>query len=120
MEVYDRIIRNEKQHALEIQELKQNDADKTEEIKKQHALEIQELKQNDADKTEEINFLKQQIEEIQVSNPPETCAHLGKQGVTRTQDIFIDSDGVNQGTIFSHLVSAETILFLFFKSKGHT
>ena len=83
MEVYDRIIRNEKQHALEIQE----------------------LKQNDADKTEEINFLKQQIEEIQVSNPPETCAHLGKQGVTRTQDIFIDSDGVNQGTVFPHIVS---------------
>ena len=112
MEVYDRIIRNEKQHALEIQE----------------------LKQNDADKTEEINFLKQQIEEIQVSNPPETCAHLGKQGVTRTQDIFIDSDGVNQGTIFPHIVSAETISFRgnysFFefgnpkvkvhKAKGHS
>ena len=89
MEVYDRIIRNEKQHALEIQE----------------------LKQNDADKTEEINFLRQQIKEIQVSNPPETCAHLGKQGVTRTQDIFIDSDGVNQGTIFPHIVSAETVFF---------
>ena len=84
MEVYDRIIRNEKQHALKIQE----------------------LEKNDADKTEEINFLKQQIKEIQVSNPPETCAHLGKQGVTRTQDIFIDSDGVNQGTVFPHLVSA--------------
>ena len=98
MEVYDRIIRNEKQHALEIQE----------------------LKQNDADKTEEINFLKQLIEELQVSNPPETCAHLGKQGVTRTQDIFIDSDGVNQGTVFPHLVSAETILFLIWKSKGHS
>ena len=97
MEVYDRIIRNEKQHALEIQE----------------------LKQNDADKTEEINFLRQQIKEIQVSNPPETCAHLGKQGVTRTQDIFIDSDGVNQGTIFPHIVSAETVLFLIWKSKGH-
>ena len=89
MEVYDRIIRNEKQHALEIQE----------------------LKQNDADKTDEINFLRQQIKEIQVSNPPETCAHLGKQGVTRTQDIFIDSDGVNQGTVFPHIISAETILF---------
>ena len=98
MEVYDRIIRNEKQHALEIQE----------------------LKQNDADKTEEINFLRQQIKEIQVSNPPETCAHLGKQGVTRTQDIFIDSDGVNQGTIFPHIVSAETVLFLIWKSKGHS
>ena len=98
MEVYDRIIRNEKQHALEIQE----------------------LKQNDADKTEEVNFLRQQIEEIQVSNPPETCAHLGKQGVTRTQDIFIDSDGVNQGTVFPHLVSAETILFLIWKFKGHS
>ena len=97
MEVYDRIIRNEKQHALEIQE----------------------LKQNDADKTEEINFLKQQIEEIQVSNPPETCAHLGKQGVTRTQDIFIDSDGVNQGTVFPHVVSAETVLFLIWKSNVH-
>ena len=97
MEVYDRIIRNEKQHALEIQE----------------------LKQNDADKTEEINFLRQQIKEIQVSNPPETCAHLGKQGVTRTQDIFIDSDGVNQGTVIPHLVSAETILFLIWKSKVH-
>ena len=98
MEVYDRIIRNEKQHALKIQE----------------------LEQNDADKTEEINFLRQQIKEIQVSNPPETCAHLGKQGVTRTQDIFIDSDGVNQGTIFPHIVSAETILFLIWKSKGHS
>ena len=98
MEVYDRIIRNEKQHALEIQE----------------------LKQNDADKTEEINFLRQQIKEIQVSNPPETCAHLGKQGVTRTQDIFIDSDGVNQGTIFPHIVSAETVLFLIWKSKVYS
>jgi hypothetical protein len=98
LEVYDRIIRNEKQHALKIQE----------------------LEQNDADKTEEINFLRQQIKEIQVSNPPETCAHLGKQGVTRTQDIFIDSDGVNQGTVFSHIVSAETVLFLIWKSKVHS
>ena len=97
MEVYDRIIRNEKQHALKIQE----------------------LERNDADKTEEINFLKQQIEEIQVSNAPETCAHLGKQGVTRTQDIFIDSDGVNQGTVFPHVVSAETVLFLIWKSNVH-
>ena len=75
MEVYDRIIRNEKEHALKIQE----------------------LKRNDADKTEEINFLKQQIEELQQSNAPETCSQLRNQGVTRTQDIFIDSDGVNQG-----------------------
>ena len=98
MEVYDRIIRNEKQHALEIQE----------------------LKQNDADKTEEINFLKQQIEEIQVSNAPETCAHLGKQGVTRTQDIFIDSDGVNQGTIFySFCVNCSSKVTMH-KAKGHS
>ena len=75
MEVYTRIIKNEKQHALEIQE----------------------LKRNDADKNKEINFLKQQIVELQQSNAPETCSQLRNQGVTRTQDIFIDSDGVNQG-----------------------
>ena len=89
MEVYDRIIRNEKQQALKIQE----------------------LERNDADKNKEINFLKQQIEELQQSNAPETCSQLRNQGVTRTQDIFIDSDGVNQGTVFPHIVSAETILF---------
>ena len=74
-------------------------------------MKIQELKRNDADKTEEINFLKQQIEELQQSNAPETCSQLRNQGVTRTQDIFIDSDGVNQGTVFPHILSAETILF---------
>ena len=62
-------------------------------------MEIQELKRNDADKNKEINFLKQQIEELQQSNAPETCSQLRNQGVTRTQDIFIDSDGVNQGTL---------------------
>ena len=75
VEVYDRIIKIEKEHVKTIQELE-----------KKHE-----------DNLNEIQFLKQKVKDLQKMNAPETCAQLVKQNLTRGQDVFIDSDGVNQG-----------------------
>ena len=75
VEVYDRIIKNEKDHVKTIQELK-----------KKHE-----------DNSNEIQFLKQKVEDLEKLTASETCAQLVKQNITRGQDVFIDSDGVNHG-----------------------
>ena len=58
---------------------------------------IQELRDNDLEKTEEIKFLKLQIEELQKITAPATCSELRKQNITRDQEIYLDSDGLNHG-----------------------
>ena len=87
VEVYDRIIRIEKEHVKTIQELE-----------KKHE-----------DNSNEIQFLKQKVEDLQKMNAPETCGQLVKQNISRGQDVFVDSDGVNHGK--KQLLAL--ILFLF-------
>ena len=118
VEVFDRIIRIEKE---EIKELKRKDLNSTEEIQflkiqvedlkkenvqeteirirneNQRAKEIQELEKKHEENKKEIEFLKQKVEDLQKIQAPETCSQLGKQGVTRGQDVYLDSDGVNYG-----------------------
>ena len=86
VEVYDRIIKIEKDHVKTIQELK-----------KEHVKTIQELEKKHEDNSNEIQFLKQKVEDLEKLTAPETCAQLVKQNITRGQDVFIDSDGVNHG-----------------------
>ena len=50
---------------------------------------------SDSEKTQEIEILKLRIQELQKTNAPATCSELVKQGVTRSQEIFVDSDGLN-------------------------
>ena len=85
-DVYDRIIRIEKDHKKTIQELQ-----------KEHVKTIQELEKKHEDNKNEIEFLKQKVEDLQKFQAPETCYQLKKQGVTRGQDIYLDSDGFNHG-----------------------
>ena len=85
-DVYDRIIRIEKHHKKTIQELQ-----------KEHVKTIQELEKKHEDNKKEIEFLKQKVEDLEKIQAPETCSHLGKQGVTRGQDIYLDFDGLNHG-----------------------
>ena len=118
VEVFDRIIRIEKE---EIKELKRKDLNSTEEIQflkiqvedlkkenvqeteirirneNQQAKEIQELEKKHEENKKEIEFLKQKVEDLQKFQAPETCYQLGKQGVTRGQDVYLDFDGFNHG-----------------------
>ena len=64
---------------------------------KQQAEKIQELVNKDVDKTNEILFLKTQIQELRQLTAPATCSDLWNQGITRSQEIYVDSDGVNHG-----------------------
>ena len=98
VEVYDRIIKIEKDHVKTIQELK-----------KEHVKTIQELEKKHEDNSNEIQFLKQKVEDLEKLTASETCAQLVKQNITRGQDVFIDSDGVNHGK--KQLLAL--ILFLF-------
>ena len=86
VEVYDRIIKIEKDHVKTIQELK-----------KEHVKTIQELEKKHEDNSNEIQFLKQKVEDLEKLTATETCAQLVKQNITRGQDVFIDSDGFNHG-----------------------
>ena len=86
VEVYDRIIKIEKDHVKTIQELE-----------KEHVKTIQELEKKHEDNSNKIQFLKQKVEDLEKLTAPETCAQLVKQNITRGQDVFIDSDGVNHG-----------------------
>ena len=95
-------------HANQIQELKDNQAKQIQELRDNQDKQIQELRDNqdkqiqelvdkDLKKTEEIKFLKVQIEELQKVTAPATCSELWKQDITRDQEVFLDSDGVNHG-----------------------
>ena len=75
VEVYDRIIN----------------------IEKEHVKTIQQLERKHEDNSNEIQFLKQKVEDLEKLTASETCAQLVKQNITRGQDVFIDSDGVNHG-----------------------
>ena len=58
---------------------------------------VKKLINSDLEKNQEIEYLKLQIQELQKSNAPATCSELVKQGIARSQDIFLDSDGLNSG-----------------------
>ena len=118
VEGFDRIIRIEKE---EIKGLKRKDLNNTEEIqflkiqvedlKKENAQEteiriknenkqakeIQELEKKHEENKKEIEVLQQKVEDLQKLQAPETCSQLGKQGVGRGEDVYLDSDGVNHG-----------------------
>ena len=85
-DVYDIMYGIRDDHANQIQELRDK-----------QAKQIQELRDNDLKKTEEIKFLRLQIEELQKRTAPATCSELWKQDITRNQEVFLDSDGVNHG-----------------------
>ena len=88
VEVFDRIILNEKKHKYFV---KKNG--------EEQALQIQQLVSKDEENSRQIELLKQQVEELLKMNAPESCHQLSKQGITLTrgQDIFLDPDGINQG-----------------------
>ena len=92
VEVFDRIILNEKQQANNTKEIKFL-IQQVDDLKKYIAQETEIRIRN----TEQIESLKKQVEELRKVTAPETCAQLVKQGVTRGKDIFLDSDGVNHG-----------------------
>ena len=66
-------------------------------IRDTQAEQIKKLINSDLEKNQEIEYLKLQIQELQKSNAPATCSELVKQGIARSQDIFLDSDGLNSG-----------------------
>ena len=86
VEVFDRIILNEKKHNNFVK--KNNE---------EQALQIQQLVSKDEENSRQIELLKQQVEELLKINAPESCHQISKQGITRGQDIFLDPDGINQG-----------------------
>ena len=86
VEVFDRIILNEKKHNYFV---KKNG--------EEQALQIQQLVSKDEENSRQIELLKQQVEELLKINAPESCHQLSLQGITRGQDIFLDPDGINQG-----------------------
>ena len=102
-EAFDRIIQIEKGSAKEIKELKSKDLNNTEEINFLK-IQVEDLKKNNVQETEirirntkQIEFLKTQVQELQKLNAPATCSDLWKQGITRSQEIYLDSDGFNHG-----------------------
>ena len=86
VEVFDRIILNEKKHKHFV---KKNG--------EEQALQIQQLVSKDEENSRQIELLKQQVEELLKMNAPESCHQLSKQGINRGQDIYLDPDGINQG-----------------------
>ena len=102
-EAFDRIILLEKGSAKEIKELKSKDLNNTEEIQFL-TQQVEDLKKHVAQETEirirhteQIELLKEQVEDLRKITAPESCAQLMKQGATRGQDVYLDSDGVNHG-----------------------
>ena len=86
VEVFDRIILNEKKHKYFV---KKNG--------EEQALQIQQLVSKDEENSRQIELLKQQVEELLKINAPESCHQLSKQGISRDQNIFLDPDGINHG-----------------------
>jgi hypothetical protein len=101
VEVYDRIILNEKKHNHFV---KKNG--------EEQALQIQQLVSKDEENSRQIELLKQQVEELLKINAPESCHQLSKQGITRGQDIFLDPDGINQGK--KQLLKLRQLLNIFY------
>ena len=101
VEVFDRIILNEKKHNYFV---KKNG--------EEQALQIQQLVSKDEENSRQIEFLKQQVEELLKLNAPESCHQLSKQGITRGQDIFLDPDGINQGK--KQLLKQRQLLNVFY------
>ena len=101
VEVFDRIILNEKKHNYFV---KKNG--------EEQALQIQQLVSKDEENSRQIEFLKQQVEELLKINAPESCHQLSKQGITRGQDIFLDPDGINQGK--KQLLKQRQLLNVFY------
>ena len=101
VEVFDRIILNEKKHNHFV---KKNG--------EEQALQIQQLVSKDEENSRQIELLKQQVEELLKINAPESCHQLSKQGITRGQDIFLDPDGINQGK--KQLLKLRQLLNVFY------
>ena len=101
VEVFDRIILNEKKHKYFV---KKNG--------EEQALQIQQLVSKDEENSRQIELLKQQVEELLKINAPESCHQLSKQGITRGQDIFLDPDGINQGK--KQLLKLRQLLNVFY------
>ena len=101
VEVFDRIILNEKKHNYFV---KKNG--------EEQALQIQQLVSKDEENSRQIELLKQQVEELLKLNAPESCHQLSKQGITRGQDIFLDPDGINQGK--KQLLKLRQLLNVFY------
>ena len=101
VEVYDRIILNEKKHKDFV---KKNSEEQT--------LQIQQLESKDEENSRQIELLKQQVEELLKIIAPESCHQLSKQGITRGQDIFLDPDGINQGK--KQLLKLRQLLNVFY------
>ena len=66
-------------------------------IRDTQAKQIKQLMNSDSEKKQEIESLKLQIQELQKTNAPATCSELENQGITRSQEVFLDSDGLNHG-----------------------
>ena len=101
VEVFDRIILNEKKHNYFVKK-----------IGEEQALQIQQLVSKDEENSRQIELLKQQVEELLKINAPESCHLLSKQGITRGQDIFLDPDGINQGK--KQLLKLRQLLNVFY------
>ena len=101
VEVFDRIILNEKKHKYFV---KKNG--------EEQALQIQQLVSKDEENSRQIELLKQQVEELLKINAPESCHQLSKQGITRGQDIFLDPDGIDQGK--KQLLKLRQLLNVFY------
>ena len=101
VEVFDRIILNEKKHNYFVKK-----------IGEEQALRIQQLVSKDEENSRQIELLKQQVEELLKIIAPESCHRLSKQGITRGQDIFLDPDGINQGK--KQLLKLRQLLNIFY------
>ena len=66
-------------------------------IRDTQAEQIKKLMNSDSEKKQEIEFLKLRILELQKSTAPATCSELEHQGITRSQEVFLDLDGLNRG-----------------------
>ena len=87
VEVFDRIILNEKKHNDFV---KKNNEEQT--------LQIQQLISKDEENSRQIELLKQQVEELLKINAPESCHQLSKQGegIDGKREL-VDPDGKNIG-----------------------
>ena len=61
-------------------------------IRDTQAEQIKKLINSDLEKNQEIEYLKLQIQELQKTNALATCSELENQGITRSQEVFLDSE----------------------------
>ena len=93
VEVYDRIIKIEKDHIKTIWELKKEHLKTIQELKNEHLKTIQELEKKHEENSDKIQFLKQKVEDLEKLTAPETCEQLARQGITESKNLFLDPDG---------------------------